>query len=740
MIDPDRPDFANHPAAPGRARYPYAPEAEQVPVTVSILTAFFNTDEVFLETVESVIGQSLQEWEWIIVDDGSTDEEALAHLRDLIAREPRVVVVHQPNAGPAAARNAAFRLAKGKYVALLDSDDLIEPTFLEKTIWFLETQPAFAFCNTWSVTFGQQESLTTTGFEWGRAHVTMNSGPPHSLIRREAYAAIKGFDETIRLGHEDWDFWLAMADAGFWGHTLPEYLEWYRRRESGRYAQVVAASDIDRRFRQYIRRKYGRLSSRFPNPRLRRGRPYETVPSALPFDNLLAREADGRRVLFLIPWMVTGGADKVNLDWISGLAAGGARVSVCATLRARHEWLPKFAEVTPDVFILPNFLHPTDFPRFIVYLIRSRGIDTVVVSNSTLGYQLLPFLRAACRGVTFVDVSHVEEPHWLNGGHPRFGVGYQEALDLNVVTTRNLRDWMVGRGAEAGRIEVCYTGVAALPLVDDPAKRLAKRNALGVAKDVPLIVYAGRICAQKRPELLVSVLRALAERDVPFHCAVIGDGELMPLLRQRIRRYGLQGSVSLLGTVSHQEWLDVLAVGDIFLLPSHYEGISVALYEAMAMKVVPIVSAIGGQPEVVTPDCGILVPQADSEQEDYVLAVKRLVDNPQQREAMAAAARRRVTTEFTQEGSRTRFASLLARARELSISSPRVGLPLGLAIESATLAVEYRRLTTPELVPTGIQRFLAWARTYKVGRVLLRMRWVRAGGKWLLRTVRGTGG
>ena len=155
-------------------------------------------------------------------------------------------------------------------------------------------------------------------------------------------------------------------------------------------------------------------------------------------------------MLVLVPWMVTGGADRVNLDWIRELSERAYQISVCSTLCASHEWLPEFAALTPDVFVLPNFLHIGDIPRFLVYLIQSRQIDTVLISHSTLGYHLLPYLRSACPMVAFVDLCHVEEPHWLNGGHPRFAVGYQDMLDLNIVTTSHLRDWMKARGASSG--------------------------------------------------------------------------------------------------------------------------------------------------------------------------------------------------------------------------------------------------------------------------------------------------
>lgn len=736
MIDPGQPDYANHPASPVRRIYPFHPLSARPPVTVSILTPFYNTNEIFLETLSSVLRQSFQEWEWIIVDDGSTDTNALRLLKQAEKADGRIRVSRQINQGPSAARNKAFDMASGRYLCLLDSDDLLEPTFLEKSIWFLESQPAFAFCNSWSVYFGNQEFLNTAGFERGKEFIKANSGPPISVIRQEAFRAVKGFDETIRFGHEDWDFWLTMAQTGHWGYTLPEYLEWYRVRKNSRYAQIVAAGETHDAFSRYIKKKHSGLSKHFPCPKLKTPQPYETLHTYLPFQNLLSKPETVHRILFLIPWMVTGGADRVNLDWIRELIQREYQVSVCASLRAQHEWMPEFAALTPDVFVLPNFLHPTDVPRFILYLIRSRQIDTVLISHCTLGYQLLPFLRSACPGVAFIDLSHVEEPHWLNGGHPRFGVGYQDMLDLNIVTTRNLREWMKTHGADAERIEVCYSGVSSDVTEKAAAPRKEVRAKLGVPDHVPLLIFGGRICAQKRPEQLAAVLHDLSRQKVPFHCAVVGDGELRPMLERRLRQYGLKQSVTMLGAIPHEEWLRVLSAGDMLFMPSQYEGISVALFEAMAMGVVPVMSSVGGQLELVTPDCGVLIPLGENEIAEYAAVLRRLIENPAAYESMAMASRHRIAQFFTLNHTIPHLVAVLDRARELARSAPRQPVPAGLAKELATLAIEYTRLTTLPPLPTPLAKALAFIRLYKIGRVILRMRLVRITGQWVLHRIR----
>ncbi|MEI6260787.1 MAG: glycosyltransferase [Deltaproteobacteria bacterium] len=693
MINPEQPDYTNTPVAQGRPGFLYRPVAANPTPTVSVITPYYNTDRVFLETAQSLFGQSFQDFEWIIVDDGSNDKSALARLHTTRDSDIRIKVIVQENSGPAASRNTAFRHCSGRYLCLLDSDDMLEPTFIEKCLWFLESNSDFGFCNTWSVNFGDEEFLWRVGFERASAYLQANSGPPISLVRREVFEAGGGFDESIRFGHEDWDFWLALAKAGYWGHTLPEFQEWYRKRSTGRFYQVMNSDTVHRDFEASIARKYAMLQTSFPAPAIKPAEPYENVPYEIPFENQLAKPLNIRGILFLVPWMVTGGADKVNLDWIAALTRNGYQVTICATLEANHNWLSEFARLTPDIFILPNFLRCADYPRFLRYLIHSRKIETVLITGSTFGYLVLPFLRTHFPGTTFVDLCHVEEAHWMNGGHPRFGVGYQEMLHLNMVTTLHLHDWMVGRGASPERIEVCHSGINVSKLDVSALTKEQARDELGFSADSTVIVFAGRICVQKRPMFLADILHGLASRREKFQVLVIGDGEMRSAFENRLIEANLMSKVCMMGTLGHEAWLRALSASDVFLLPSQYEGISVALLEAMGMGVVPVTAAVGGQDELLNADCGFLIPHIDRELDAYVDALVRLIDDIPLRQGMGRAARERILDNFSLDASTTGLLAGLERARKLAEPRSHMMMPIGFAQELATLAVEYTRLS-----------------------------------------------
>ena len=103
---------------------------------VSVITPCYNGAAYVSQTIESVLSQTYPHWEMIVVDDGSKDSSAEI-VRSYAEKDPRIILLQQENAGSAAARNNGIRNAKGRYLALLDADDLWEPDFLEEQIRFM---------------------------------------------------------------------------------------------------------------------------------------------------------------------------------------------------------------------------------------------------------------------------------------------------------------------------------------------------------------------------------------------------------------------------------------------------------------------------------------------------------------------------------------------------------------------------------------------------------------------------
>lgn len=206
--------------------------------TVSVLVPCFNLGEFVAEAVDSVFAQTRQDFEIIVVNDGSTDLATNERLRNF--RRPRTVVLETPNRGLAAARNLAIAHARGIYLCALDADDRLRPRFFEKTLALLDADPDLTFVSTWLEVFG------TESWVWKQARcdlgalleecVVLTAAP----VRKNAALAVGGYDTQIfggaYQGHEDWDLWLSLVEAGCKGTIVPEVLFDYRRREGSMYA------------------------------------------------------------------------------------------------------------------------------------------------------------------------------------------------------------------------------------------------------------------------------------------------------------------------------------------------------------------------------------------------------------------------------------------------------------------------------------------------------------------------
>lgn len=691
-----------HPLDPAQPSYGYAAADPSAPPAVSVITPYYNTGPMFLETARALLRQSLQQWEWIIVNDGTSDPAALRALLPFRSADARIRVVDQPNRGLPAARNAGAALTQADLLFFLDSDDLLAPTALEKLAWSLASHPGSAFATGWNATFGHKNFLWPRGFETRYAFLHENMTSPQVMVRRSTFDTAGGFDEARRRGMEDYEFWLRCASKGMWGHDVHEYLIWVRSKAPETYTSYRWSFQDDpsalATFNREMRARYPQL--------YRHGLPrvggagggllgtYAPIDDALPLRNPLATRPGQRRILLLMPWARIGGADRFALDMAAGLVARGDLVSVALLRDEQHTLMDELLQITPDVFNLAAFLAPADFPRFLRYLIESRQITTVVLANSLLAYQLLPYLRAHCPGVAMVDYLHMEEDGWRDGGLPRAGIDHEDYLDMHIVASQHLGRWMAARGARPERTEVCPINIDEQLWRQQPGQAQAVRAELGLPPETTLLLFPARLVAQKRPRLMAAIVRRLRERGADVVCLVAGGGEDSGWLRRYVRTHRLQRHLRLLGPQPSARVRALMDAAEIVLLPSEQEGIALALYEAMAMGAVPVAADVGGQSELVTPACGVLIPPGEGELDAYVDAIERLIASPQRRTEMAEAGRARIEAQFTHQAMLSRMQALFDQAAALAQADPRPPVSAGQGHAAAALAIEHHQLET----------------------------------------------
>ncbi len=218
---------------------------------ISVIIPAYNAEQTLNETLASLHAQTYNNWEAIIVNDGSTDKTSqLAHQWS--QTDSRIQVINQKNIGLGGARNAALKVAKGKFVHCLDSDDLIEPDFYEQVMQALSKISLSDLPGICAVCSFQM--FTNVGQPLGTPFVPKaenfqfhqlaqgNFGPPVTYIFERSILELTGtFDETLRHCH-DWDLWLRFARISVNFIVVPEVKALYR----------ISSNSLSRNYNSYI--------------------------------------------------------------------------------------------------------------------------------------------------------------------------------------------------------------------------------------------------------------------------------------------------------------------------------------------------------------------------------------------------------------------------------------------------------------------------------------------------------
>jgi GT2 family glycosyltransferase len=222
---------------------------------VTVVIPCFAYGRFLGDAVDSALAQAGGPPRVIVVDDGATDPDTLEAFERLPAG---VTLLHQPNAGVAAARNAGAAAAGTPLLLMLDADDRLRPGALAALRPPLDADPGLGFAYGDSEFFGAWSGrLAFPDYDPYRL-LYRSTITATSLVRRELFEAVGGFDTTLP-GYEDWDFYLGALERGWRGLRVPEVVLDYRRHETSRLSGDRA--HYRRRYRT-IRAKHRPLYAR----------------------------------------------------------------------------------------------------------------------------------------------------------------------------------------------------------------------------------------------------------------------------------------------------------------------------------------------------------------------------------------------------------------------------------------------------------------------------------------------
>lgn len=223
-------DFSKEPGKV-REKENLTSEAKLTP-KVSIITPFYNSGKHFEQTYNCLMNQTFADYEWIIVNDGSTKSEDAALLEKLAGTDCRIRVFHQKNGGQSKAKNYGIAQAATDIIVFIDADDLVENFYLEILYQALEEHPKASWSYTDLVGFAAQEYVWCKTFSAGR--ITFNNILVNAAaFRRQAIEAVGGFPEVAKHYDEDWALYLRLLGADMHPVHIPVIGFWYRKSESG---------------------------------------------------------------------------------------------------------------------------------------------------------------------------------------------------------------------------------------------------------------------------------------------------------------------------------------------------------------------------------------------------------------------------------------------------------------------------------------------------------------------------
>lgn len=207
--------------------------SESIPA-ISVAMPVYNTQRYLRESVESILNQTFRGFEFLIIDDGSTDD-SLRILKEYATRDQRIRLISRPNTGLVVALNEMLELATGEYIARIDSDDVASPTRLAQQLEFLQrNRDCVCVGGQVEIISPSGEAIGMRGDVFGSAEIDSQLLEANAfaithaacLFRLSAVRSVGGYDESLPIA-EDIDLFLKLAEVGLLAN-LPSVVLKYR--------------------------------------------------------------------------------------------------------------------------------------------------------------------------------------------------------------------------------------------------------------------------------------------------------------------------------------------------------------------------------------------------------------------------------------------------------------------------------------------------------------------------------
>lgn len=229
-------------------------------IKVSIIIPCYNSEKYILETINCVLSQTFFEWECILINDGSVDDTEKIIL-PILSKDNRFKYIFQENTGVCVARNNAIKFSTGDYILCLDADDLISENFLEETVRLLNRNPKISVATSIVKFFGRSKGVLKVVSYNIEVLLAENQLVVTSLFRRADFDRVGGFNENMKEGLEDWDFWISVLKNGGTVECATKAVFYYRLQNVSRNSQI--SIEKEKRLREQMWKNHKELFSEY---------------------------------------------------------------------------------------------------------------------------------------------------------------------------------------------------------------------------------------------------------------------------------------------------------------------------------------------------------------------------------------------------------------------------------------------------------------------------------------------
>ena len=581
---------------------------------VSVVIPCFNYGEYIEEAVNSVLAQTLQNFEIIIVEGGSTDKTTRNIVQKL--QKPKTTIIFQDKQTLVGEnRNTGIRRAKGRYICCLDADDLLEPTYLEKAVFLLESY-GYDIVSTKFKSFGVRNC------DYAIIHcptlddmLSGNHVSTCAVFRRDDWVkTLAGFIDTGKGANhvaEDWRFWTELSIQGARIRNITnEALMLYRTHESSLSINNEVASLAHQK--EQIQKVLA-LSLTKNARKKSRSRALLHMSCTKPGGVLMVKQRDSLHhtkekptLLLCMGLILNGGAERLTSVIVGYLTKLGWRVIVVCTvndLTENSEAISWYTKSTTEVYQLQRFLdNDNERGDFLEYLIASRDVDIILQAGSALLYGMLKGLRKKYPSLKVVDLLFNVSPE----GHIASNRKYRAFIDHIITENSEVEDWLLSHGDTRDTVSRIPSGVAVPSVSSKDSSELRKK--LNIPMNAFVFGYSGRLSPEKNPLAFVEL--AIRLQDIEHvYFVMTGSGPMEKQLLERI--HTLQPKrFRFLGYVDKP--LTYFTMYNVLVLPSKQDGRPVAIMEAMMLGTPCLASNVGGLHELIQDGItGILVPPED---------------------------------------------------------------------------------------------------------------------------------